>query len=86
MFKGKRILCRIIGGYSKIPIDKSLLSKESIMKFDRDGPCLTIAEVPFLDESGIVVFKVEKVFSPPVLSEREKNPVITSSDVVVKSF
>lgn len=67
---GKQILCRLVGGYGRVPIDETILSEESLEKFKKDGPCLTIAEIPSF-ENGIVAFTVEKIFSDPVLNERE---------------
>lgn len=67
-----RVLCRLVGGYGRTPVDESILSEESKQTVSQNGPCLTIAEVPKTDESGRTVFKVVKIFSPPVLHEREQ--------------
>jgi hypothetical protein len=77
--------CRIIGGFGREPVDKSVLSAESLEILNRDGPCLTIAEVPSIDEEGFVSYDVVKIFSPPCLTAREKNVAVTSSDVTVRS-
>jgi hypothetical protein len=56
-----------------VPADRSILSEESKERADRDGPCLTLAELPVLDlATGEVKYEVLKIFSPPVLHEREK--------------
>lgn len=68
-----------------MPADKSILSIESLARVEKDGPCLTIAEVPTVDDQQIVSFDVTKIFSPPCLSDREKNVAVTSSDVAVRS-
>jgi hypothetical protein len=78
------VKCKIIGGFGRTPVDRTVLSEESIARVDRDGPCLTIAEVPDVDEQGYVTFTVVKVFSPPCLSDREKNVIVTSSDVTTR--
>lgn len=67
---GKRHLCRIIGGYGRVPVDDSILSPESSILAKTNGPCLTIAEIP-REEDGEVVYEIVKIFSPPVLNERE---------------
>lgn len=79
------IKCRIIGGFGKIPLDKSILSSESLKKTKKDGECLTVAEVPAIEDE-IVIYNVTKIFSPPVLSDREKNVATTSSNVEVRSY
>ncbi|OPZ34895.1 MAG: hypothetical protein BWY99_02399 [Synergistetes bacterium ADurb.BinA166] len=71
----KRALCSILGGYGRTPVDRSVLSEESAARSDADGPCLTIAVVPRLDgPSGALVHDTVKIFSPPVLHERETIP------------
>jgi hypothetical protein len=82
----KIIKCRIIGGFGKQPVDESILSEESKKLIKTNGPCLTIAEVPSVDEQGYVKWEVTKIFSPPCLSDREKNVPMTSSDLATKSF
>lgn len=69
---GKMGVCRLVGGYGKKSVDISVLSKESKELFDKNGPCLTIAEIPTLDEcSGLMTYQVTKIFAPPILHERE---------------
>lgn len=66
------MFCRIIGGYGREPVDPIVLSAESLERSRRDGPCLTIAEVPKRDEgSGYVVLDIVKVFHHPIKHERE---------------
>lgn len=67
------VFCRIVGGYGRTPLDDGAMSPETKERSLRDGPCLTIAEVPTKDEhSGHVYFEVTKVFHHPVLHPREK--------------
>jgi len=68
----KVFMCRIIGGYGRTPADPSILSEESAARAAKDGPCLTLAEVPTVDEDGTLVFVVERIFSQPILHDREK--------------
>jgi hypothetical protein len=80
----KQYWCNIIGGYGRKPVDADVLSTESAAVVSKNGPCLTIAEVPEVD-SGMVHYAIVKIFSQPVLADREKNVVTTSSDVAVRS-
>jgi hypothetical protein len=69
---GKRLLCQVYG-YGRTPIEKAKLGPESLARSERDGPCLTIAELPVLDsDSGMVITEVLKIFNHPILHEREK--------------
>lgn len=71
----KRALCSLVGGYGRAPVDPSILSDESRAISAANGPCLTLAEVPELDEgSGEVIYSLVKIFSPPILHERETIP------------
>lgn len=82
---GKSLVkCRIVNGFGKKPIEKHILSPESLKISERDGPCLTVAEVPSFSE-GELSFDVVKIFSPPVLAQREMTQTVTSSDVTVRS-
>lgn len=63
--------CRIVGGYGREPVDSSILSPESKTARDNNGPCLTIAYVPTIEGSGEVIMEITKIFSQPVLHERE---------------
>lgn len=72
-YQNKDIPCRIIGGYGRKPIPVEKLSEKSKKIAAKNGPCLTIAEVPCIDEgSGFLTHNVVKVFSPPNLHSREK--------------
>jgi hypothetical protein len=65
--------CKLIGGYGRVPLDMRILSEQSKKLVEKNGPCLTIAEIPEYDEpSGEVFYKVTKIFNPPILHEREK--------------
>lgn len=69
---GTKVFCRIVGGYGREPVDRSILSEESAARSDRDGPCMTFAEVPTVDpDSGHLVMQLTKVFHQPVRHERE---------------
>lgn len=69
---GRIFLCRLIGGYGKVPVDLDKMSEQTKEIAKRDGPCLTLAEVPVLDEaSKFVTYELTKIFSPPVLHARE---------------
>lgn len=69
----RQVMCRILGGYGRKPVDLTKLSSESKAIIERDGPCLTIAEVPAFDtSSGHVYFNTVKIFSEPILHSREK--------------
>jgi hypothetical protein len=72
-FQGKDIPCRIIGGFGRKPIAVEKLSEKSKELAVKNGPCLTLAEVPYVDEgSGVLTYDVVKIFSPPNLHPREK--------------
>jgi hypothetical protein len=67
--------CRLIGGYGRDPVDQSILSDESKKLSEKNGPCLTIAEIPEFDDcSNIINFKLTKIFSPPIIHARENVP------------
>ena len=79
------IKCQIVGGFGRDPVDRTILSFESMAIADRDGPCLTVAEVPHIGETGQIEFQLVKIFSQPVLSTREKTMVVTMSDLEPRS-
>lgn len=65
-------LCNLLGGYGRTPVDPLILSAESAARAAADGPCLTIAEVPYVDAGSLTLqYKIEKIFSKPVLHARE---------------
>ncbi len=64
----------MIGGYGRLPVDPGIMSDEAREAAARSGPCLTLAEVPSVDESGRVTYELVKIFSPPVLHDREVIP------------
>ena len=68
----KTLQCRVVGGYASEPVDPEALSEESARIAAKDGPCLTLAEVPTLDEdSGHVFFQTVKIFHKPVVHPRQ---------------
>lgn len=74
---GKQVLCRIVGGYGRTAIDESRMSNETRETARRDGPCLTVAEVPTIDEpSGKLHFEVVKVWAHPIKHARESTTVM----------
>lgn len=81
---GKRALCRILGGYGRVPVDPAVLSADSLVRSKKDGPCLTLAEVPAL-EDGQVVWELTKVFSHPVIGAREKPDAILGDHLLAKA-
>jgi hypothetical protein len=70
---GKQMKCRLVGGYGRLPVDPEILSDESKRLATQNGPCITIAEVPCLSDDGAIDFEVIKVFSKPILSDRESS-------------
>jgi hypothetical protein len=70
---GKRLLCGLIGGYGRVPLSPSVMSEESRARSTVDGPCLTLAQVPTVKD-GSVEYELVKIFSPPVLHDRETVP------------
>jgi len=67
---GKHALCRLVGGYGRKTLPEKILSKESKELSANGRNCLTIAEIPIILGND-VFYKIEKIFSPPVLHERE---------------
>lgn len=68
------LLCRVLGGYGRTPADPSTLSADSAARAAKDGPCMSIAEVPTVDEdSGLTHFETVKVFHQAILHPREKS-------------
>jgi hypothetical protein len=51
-------------------VDVHILSNETKKIMERDGPCLTLAEVPVSDD-GEIKFDTVMIFSSAVLSPRE---------------
>lgn len=82
---GKRIHCRILGGFGKQPVEEGVLSEESKALVAQHGPCLTIAEVPKL-EDGLVLHDVIKIFAQPVLNERERPTAVLGGQLNPKGF
>lgn len=64
-------LCRLMDGYGREAVDPDILSAESKARSEKDGPCVTIAEVPVPDEQT-VTYSVVKIFHHPILHPREK--------------
>lgn len=81
---GKRAHCHILGGYGRVPVDLAILSEESRVRAEKDGACLTIAEVPFMDD-GHLVTETVKIFSGPVLGDRERPTAILGGQLNPRS-
>lgn len=81
---GKRSLCRILGGYGRVPVDPAVLSADSLVRSKKDGPCLTLAEVPKV-EDGQVIWELTKVFHHPVIGAREKPDAILGDHLLAKA-
>jgi hypothetical protein len=74
----KMVFCRLLEGYASKPIDDAALSEESRKTRDKNGPCLSFAEVPRLDTaSGKTYTEVVKIFHHPILHPRQ-----TTSEVM----
>ncbi len=71
----RKVFCHIVGGYGRVPVAKSKLGPESLARSEKDGPCLTVAYVPTVDEeTGTLQTELVKIFSPPVKHPRETIP------------
>jgi hypothetical protein len=72
----KRVVtCQIVGGYGRTPVKPHILSAESRERMEKDGPCLTLAEVPSWDEeNNRLKIDLVKVFSQPIKHPRETVP------------
>lgn len=77
--------CEIIGGYGRTPINPDILSKKSKKLAAKNGPCLTLAHVPYVDEGGNVSYEVVKIFSLPVLHAREANQMPLGQNLYPRS-
>lgn len=73
--KTKKYICRIIGGYGKTPVDESILSEDSKKIAKLNGYCITLAEVPVIQIDGAVGFELVKIFSQPIVSDRQKTNI-----------
>lgn len=81
---GKMIAkCRLVGGYGRVELDKSILSPESNQISKKNGLCLTIAEVPKM-ENDMIIYDMVKIFSHPITHERESVPDLIGN-IVPKS-
>jgi hypothetical protein len=64
------LFCRIVGGYATGPIDPERLSDEGKARAAKDGPCMSIAEVPTAEPSGHIHFEMVKVFHHAIVHPR----------------
>ena len=68
----RKVFCVIVGGFGREPINKKILSVDSLLASEKNGPCLTIAHVPTWDVLvGNVRWETVKIFSQPVKHPRE---------------
>lgn len=66
-------MCQLVNGYGRDPISDDKLSEESKQLVDKQGRCLSIAEIPVLDEhTGKIYREIVKIFHQPILHPREK--------------
>jgi hypothetical protein len=71
----KPVYCQILGGYGRNPVNPRILSASSLARMQKDGPCLTLAEIPYLDAvTNTLRTEVVSVFSQPVRHPRETVP------------
>ena len=71
----KPVFCHILGNYGRDPVEPRMLGPESLARMQKDGPCLTLAEVPGWDEEcERVQTEIVKIFSPPIRHPRESVP------------
>jgi len=68
--KALPLFCRIIGGYATAPIDPERLSGEGKARAAKDGPCMSIAEVPTVEPSGHIHFEMVRVFHHAIVHPR----------------
>lgn len=65
--------CRVPGGYGRNPPRPEIVSEESRKRQEEHGECLTLAEVPRLDQaSGKAYRELVKVWHPAIAHPREK--------------
>ncbi len=83
LLKNKQYKCQIIGGYGNKSVDREILSEENKKLHDEGKTCLTLVYIPF-EENGAIDYKLQKVFSPPVVTEREK-PQITMDSITARN-
>jgi len=69
----QRVQCQILGGYARKPVSPTILGARLKARQKKDGPCMTMVKVPTLDEQGDIIFEDVKVFSQPILHDREKS-------------
>lgn len=74
IYQKKRYTCLIIGGYGKTPVDESILSEVSLKLSKRNGPCLTLAQIPEIQDETVNTV-LTKIFAPPILSDHEKTNI-----------
>lgn len=67
--------CKVIGGYGRKPADPAILSENSRKEQAASGPCLTLVYIPTIDpDTKQTIMELAKIFSPPILHEREVLP------------
>ncbi len=69
----------MIGGYATGPVDPERLSEEGKARAIKDGPCLSIAEVPTVEPSGHVHFETVTVFHHPIVHPRSTTTHVMDS-------
>lgn len=75
----KPVFCVIVGGYGRDPVDRDKLSDAARARSDRDGPCLTVAEVPVQDMATKHVYReTVTIYHHPVRHAREKAELVAT--------
>jgi len=68
------MFCRIVGGYATEPVSPDILSEAGRARAAKDGPCMSIAEVPTMEPSGHVHHETVMVFHHPIIHPRAHTP------------
>jgi hypothetical protein len=72
-YEGETFMCKLIGNYGRNPIDRNHISDESLVSYEKNGPCLTLMN-SWEFHDGTMFPIILKVWSPPILSPRETKP------------
>lgn len=81
------LFCQIVGGYATSPVPRDALSEASKAISDKDGPCLTLVEVPRFDaDSGKAYFEKVKVFHHPIQGPRSTTRQPTTDSLFPSSY
>ena len=71
----KRVYCQLVNGYGRVPVPKWKLSPTSLAAYEKNGPCLTVAYIPYIEPlMNTVLSETVLIFSQPVKHPRETIP------------